>query len=247
MNQIREYLFKICFAIHTAIVYILFLPLIFINKNFAFLSTKIWSKGLIFGLKYICNVKVIVEGKENIPKDKGYLIISKHQSSWETVAFLLFFNKTTYVIKKELMKSIYIATYAKVLNFISLDRSNKVSSSKKIIEQSINLIKNNRTLVIFPEGKRSIPDKKTIYRSGCFSIYEQHSEKNFKCIPIALNSGLFVSNKNKITAGTITVRILPPMPDGLNKKQFIEYLENHIEKNSQELVDKELKKRNSNT
>lgn len=48
--------------------------------------TSTWTRTMLFLLRVICGVKYRVLGEENIPKTPS-IILSKHQSAWETMAF----------------------------------------------------------------------------------------------------------------------------------------------------------------
>jgi len=65
------------------------------------LLTK-WSIFSIWWLKVTCNCKYKIIGKENIPSKAG-VIISNHQSTWETLGLQNIFPRQTLALKKELL------------------------------------------------------------------------------------------------------------------------------------------------
>ena len=93
---------------------------------------------------------------------------------------------------------------------IHLKRSNKFKSFKTVINKGTKKISNGTSLIIFPEGTRSLPQnglKPFSHSCGVLSV-----NNNVPIIPICHNSGLFWKNRqfNK-EPGLIKVRIGEPI------------------------------------
>ena len=67
-----------------------------------------WSHIMLFLARFICGVRYCVLGTENIPK-KPTIVLSKHQSAWETLAFQQIFPPQVWVLKKELLHIPFLA------------------------------------------------------------------------------------------------------------------------------------------
>ena len=63
---------------------------------------SLWAKTMLIWLKWTCNITFRIKGHENIPK-APFLILSKHQSAWETLAFQKIFPPQVWVMKRELL------------------------------------------------------------------------------------------------------------------------------------------------
>jgi len=88
-------------------------------------------------------------------------------------------------------------------------------------------------LVIFPEGTRTKPGTKKPYTPGVAFLYEQCK---VPVVPVALNTGYcWPKNQIKKYAGKVTLRILPPIEAGLDKREFLNLLYNRIETAQDEL------------
>src|SRR6185437_10251781 len=61
-----------------------------------------WNKTIINALKCLCKIEYKIEGLENIPKDRVGIILSKHQSTWETFMVPTLFHHSAIILKKEL-------------------------------------------------------------------------------------------------------------------------------------------------
>lgn len=241
MTNIKKYFFWSIFTIQTIILHILSTPIALFYRKFSFIAIRTWGQITLILLKYICNINFILEGEENIPKDTNFLIISKHQSAWETIVFSAIFYKPVFVMKKEIMKNLILGFHTRSAKFIILDRSDKISAIKQITKEAIDTINKKHSIIIFPEGTRVSLNEKSEYKPGCYQIYKELYKKNIPSVPVALNSGVFMPKKGKFRSGAITVRILPPVPADLKKKEFLQYIEDVIEKNSLELAEQELK------
>ncbi|MDG1692658.1 MAG: 1-acyl-sn-glycerol-3-phosphate acyltransferase, partial [Methylophilaceae bacterium] len=63
---------------------------------------SLWAKTMLVWLKWTCNITFRIKGQENIPKNPC-IILSKHQSAWETLAFQKIFPPQVWVMKRELL------------------------------------------------------------------------------------------------------------------------------------------------
>jgi 1-acyl-sn-glycerol-3-phosphate acyltransferase len=171
-------------------------------------------------------------GEKNIPK-QPYLIASKHQSVFETIVFWSIFYIPTYILKKELLSIPFFGIYLKRMKMISISRKDGVSALKKIVRKSEYHLKHKRNIIIFPEGTRTeYGAKKENYSPGVAALY---TGTNIPVLPIAVNSGKFWPNKGDKKPGVITIKILPPIEPGLDRKVFLKKLYDTIENASAKL------------
>ena len=93
MIFIRSVIFFVIFIILTLFLSIFMtITTIIRNKKLLCNVTVIWAKSVIFFLKIICGINYRVEGIKNLPDDdQNYLVVSKHQSTWETYFLYYFF------------------------------------------------------------------------------------------------------------------------------------------------------------
>jgi 1-acyl-sn-glycerol-3-phosphate acyltransferase len=87
--------------------------------------------------------------------------------------------------------------------------------------------------VIFPEGTRTAPGERRDYHPGVAALY---SQLDVPVVPVALNSGLFWPRRAFLKRpGHIVVEILPPIPTGLPRREFMAQLQSAIEDASDRL------------
>lgn len=229
MNFLKTILFYFLFIIETIIVGTTGLIFVLFNKKYAFPTSIIWAKTALILLKYICGLSYKVENKYSLT---SYLVASKHQSTFETLLFWTLVRRPAYIIKKELLNIPIFGHYLKYTGMISIDRKSGAESIKKILATGKQYYgKDERNIIIFPEGTRTQYGKETIkYSSGVYAIYDKFQKP---VIPIALNAGKFWSNKKfTIKSGIITVKFLPQIQPGLEKEDFLNKLRYSIESES---------------
>lgn len=117
-----------------------------------------WAKFCIWWLRVTCGVKFKVHGLENVDMTKPSLILSRHESAWETLAFQVFFPRHAYVLKRELLKIPFFGWGLKLLNPIAIDRSAGRQALNQMLEEGVERLQND-WVVVFPEGTRMPTDE----------------------------------------------------------------------------------------
>ncbi|MGZ4958582.1 MAG: lysophospholipid acyltransferase family protein [Methylomonas sp.] len=175
----------------------------------------IWIDCLLFMLKLCCGLSYEVEGLENIPKDSAAIILSKHQSAWETIALRQFISPQTAVLKKSLLQIPFGGWALATLKPIAIDRQNQKEALKMLIEQGTERLQEGLFVVVFPEGTRVAPGAHKKFNAGG-AMLAQKSE--FPVIPLAHNAGEFWPRNSFLKyPGVIKVKIGPQI-DSRGKK-----------------------------
>ncbi len=192
-----------------------------------------WGKTNILLMRLVCNIKVEFRGTEKIPK--GPLIVaSKHQSMWETISLLHFFEAPFFAIKRELKFIPLFGLFLIKTRMIAIDRSAGGRALIKMARRAAEEVRSGRQFVIFPEGTRTAPGAPPQYKAGIGLIY---TDCGVACLPVALNSGLFWPRRTFMRyPGTLVVEFLDPLPPGLPRHEFLERIQSVIEEASARLV-----------
>lgn len=182
----------------------------------------------IWALRWICGIRCEVEGREHIPADgRGYVLLSKHQSTWETFFLPTLIVPHVQVVKKELF---YLPLFGWMLNLIHpifIDRTHKANALKQVLTQGADRLQSGIHVLVFPEGTRVPPGKrKTFSKGGAMLATKTQSP----VIAIAHNSGEHWPNNSWIKRpGTIRLVISPVMEStGVTTAQFSEQVEGWI-------------------
>lgn len=113
---------------------------------------------VISSILYFILVKLgkslFVIGKENIPKDNQYVVTCTHESYNEVImlGMAIYPNQIHYMAKKELFSNKWGGKFLTALNAFPVDRENPGPSTLK---RPIKLLKENKTVGIFPTGHRT--------------------------------------------------------------------------------------------
>ena len=179
-------IFSIVFYSGVILVCIIFLPSLIMPKNIVIFGGKLlgyWSK---FCLKFFLSAKIEIIGKENILNNEKFFIACTHQSAFETFYLQALFKGPKFILKKELIKIPIFGWYLKKIGSIPVER-NKVSKEKIHFLDTIKISsRDNRPIVIFPQGTRTDPSDRPDFKKGVARIYQ---ELNINCLPVIINSG----------------------------------------------------------
>ncbi|HNX64857.1 MAG TPA: lysophospholipid acyltransferase family protein [Oscillospiraceae bacterium] len=98
------------------------------------------------------------EGKENCPKEGGYVYASNHRSYMDPVLITLAVKRPfAYMAKEELFKqNIFFTAIIKMMGAFPVERG---KGDTTVIDTSIEKLEKGKNLVIFPEGTRSYDGK----------------------------------------------------------------------------------------
>lgn len=149
-----------------------------------------WGKKLIA----MTGSEVEVVGLENVPKDTPCLFASNHQSLFDIPLLLGYIDKHKgFVAKKELRKIPLLGNWMEHANCVFLDRENP-REGLKAIKGAINNIKEGTSMVIFPEGTRSLDGKIHEFKQGSIKIAEK---AKVPVVPIRIEGTIDIQPKGK--------------------------------------------------
>jgi len=223
---VRSLVFNLLFYVNLVILMIVALPTFFMPRRAILFMAKVWARTSIWLLGAICGTKVEWRGLERLPRG-GFLVASKHQSLWETFALLPLFDEPTFILKRELQWIPIFGWFAIKAGMIPIDRRAGAQTIPQMMEHARRALREQRQIVIFPEGTRRPPHAEPAYKFGVARLY---SETGAVCVPIALNSGVFWPRRRFLRyPGTIVAEVLDPIPPGLSPPEFMRRLQDDIE------------------
>ncbi|GAB3110905.1 1-acyl-sn-glycerol-3-phosphate acyltransferase [Aestuariicella hydrocarbonica] len=164
-----------------------------------------FNRVMLWALKHICGVTCRVRGMENLPQGQPFVIMAKHQSTWEAIFFQWFFHPTSIILKKELLKIPFFGWGLAQCRPIAIDRSNPKEALKKVKTYGQKRLDEGNNVLVFPEGTRTPVGKAGNYaRSGADIAINASAP----LIPVAHNAGVYWPMKKWLkNPGTIEVVI----------------------------------------
>ena len=225
--MIRNILFTFFFFTGIILISIIFIPSFFLPQRIVLIGGKLMGYWAAFCLRFFLSIKIIIKGRENIILNSKFFIASSHQSMFETFFLQTIFNSPVFILKKELLKIPIFGWYLRKIGSISIDRNKITKENLGFSDQISDLItKSNRPLIIFPQGTRLHPEDRSPFKKGASRIY---AELKIQCQPIAINSGYIWPKKGQKNSNlNLIISILPPIAPGLDKKIFLNILEEKI-------------------
>jgi 1-acyl-sn-glycerol-3-phosphate acyltransferase len=174
------------------------------KKRYAVLT--LWATFVVWWLDKTCSLNFQVEGRENIPSGAA-VVLSKHQSAWETIAFQRIFPWQIWILKRELLWLPLFGWALASLQVIAIDRGNPRRALQQILQQGKAKLQQGCWVIIFPEGTRVSPGSRKRYGIGGAMLAEQ---AGCPVLPVAHNAGVFWPRNAFIKRpGTIRVCIGP--------------------------------------
>ena len=189
---------------------------------------RAYMRVYFFMLKFICHIDYKVEGMENIPSNRNGIVLSKHQSTWETFFLPLLFHDPAVIVKRELLWIPFFGWGLAASDPISIDRNNKSSAMQQVIEKGRRCLESGRWILLFPEGTRVPSGTIGHYRLGGARLAVA---TGYPVVPVAHNAGRFWPRRKFIKRpGTVHVVIGPLIEtQGLEPEQVLELTKNWIE------------------
>lgn len=222
----RATLFNILFYAWIGVLGVVAGVLLVLPARFCTPLGWIWARVVGWLLRVVVGLRYEIRGIENLPPG-AVLIACKHQSAWETIIFLDLLDNPAYIIKQELFNLPIYGWFARKLGMIGIDRQGGGAVLKKMTKLARAALAAGRSVVIFPEGTRMPPGVTGPFLPGIFSIYRQCE---VACVPVAVNSGHFWGRNAFLKRpGVIVLEYLPPIPPGIDRKQFMALLVERIE------------------
>ncbi len=196
--------------------------------NRRYFVTSRWNVFNIWAGKVICGMRYQIKGFDNLPNGPA-IILSKHQSAWETIFLLCSLgNPLVYVFKKSLMFVPFFGWALGLMRMIPIDRSKGKDAFKNVVEVGKLRLADGQWIIMFPEGTRIAVGKKGKYKSGGTRLA---IETGACVVPIAHNSGeCWPKNSFLKKPGLITVSIGKPIPSaGHTPDSLMQLVETWIE------------------
>jgi len=230
---LRSLIFNVVFVTFNALWFILAVAAWFMPRGSMHLFARGWARVVVWLHRVIIGARLEIRGRERIPEGP-ILVAAKHQSAWETIALLLPFRKSTYILKQELLDIPLFGRHLKCADQIAIDRGQKAQALAKMMVEARARLAEGAQIIIFPEGTRRPAGAMPNYKIGATRLYTRF---NVPCVPIAMTSGLAWPRSSFLHyPRPILVEFLEPIPAGLPAAEFQQRMQEAIETNTDRLL-----------
>ena len=179
---------------------------------------RYWGKALCV----ISGVRVKIEGMENLVPGRSYIFAANHQSQYDIITLQGYLDFSfRWLAKKELFQVPIWGTAMKMAGYIPIDRSSGRQALKSL-DQAAKRIAAGTSVIIFPEGTRSVDGKLQPFKAGAMVLA---IKAGVELVPIAISGTYTILPKGRLLLhpGRVLIRIGKPIStDGYQTKQKIE-------------------------
>ncbi|MFC0398286.1 lysophospholipid acyltransferase family protein [Paraburkholderia rhizosphaerae] len=223
MRFIRSLLLFVFFIVFTApYATACFIAFPFMHADRRYWMAVGWCRTVVAVLRGVGGIRYTVQGRENLP-DGPAVLLSKHQSAWETIAFpALMPRPLCYVFKRELLYVPFFGWALGMLKMVHINRKEGKHAFVSVTKQGKHRMEEGAWVIMFPEGTRTPTGKQGKYKTGGarFAV-----AAGAPVVPIAHNAGRVWPRNSFIKyPGIVTVSIGKPIdtrgltPDEVNMR-----------------------------
>jgi 1-acyl-sn-glycerol-3-phosphate acyltransferase len=115
-----------------------------------------WTRLILWAVEFICGIRYRIVGADNIPA-QACVVLSKHQSAWETLAFQVIFPPQVYVIKRELLWIPFFGWGLAMTSPVAIDRKAGMRALKQMLAQGKDRLQHGFWIVVFPKARAPHP------------------------------------------------------------------------------------------
>ena len=187
-----------------------------------------------FAFEYWLRVKLEVSGLENMPKNNRFVIVSNHVEFTDPMYVIEVFRHYPlgFIAKETLFRVPVVRGVLKFIGSIPLNRSSDRQAAQSIIE-GIKAIKNNRPMMIFPEGTRSHSFELSPFKPGSFKLA---TKSQATIVPVCMYGVHLAMPSFRLKRRIIKLAVLPSMePSAYEELDTIE-----ISRQIQELIQEKI-------
>lgn len=159
----------------------------------------------------IANIRVRVEGGEDLDPAKPYIFIGNHCSMADIMAFSGYINHDyRWIAKKELFAIPIFGTGMRSVDFIPIDRSHGREAVQSL-NNAAQRIAEGSSVILFPEGTRSLDGRLQSFKTGAVMLA---IKAGVELVPVGFNGTHQALPKGKLLSrgGEVLLRLGSPLP-----------------------------------
>lgn len=175
---------------------------------------------------------VCIEGRERIRRDCAYVMVANHQSLLDILVLFRLFVHFKWVSKEEIFRVPCIGWNMSMNRYIRLRRGDRESIAK-MMRQCGDTLDGGSSIMIFPEGTRSIDGRLKSFKTGAFVLAKNH---RVPLLPILIHgTSRSLPKRGFVLRGfhPIEVRVLDEIPaedfEDLTAEELMDRTHRHFE------------------
>ena len=179
-----------------------------LGRRAPFVLARTYARLMLGWIEASLGIRCAVEGWENVPAGPA-IVMSKHQSAWETIFLEARLPDQCWIVKRELLWLPFVGWGLMAIRCIAIDRSSGTTAREQVVQQGRQRLQEGHWVTIFPEGTRVAPGKRGRYGIGGALLA---TRTGMPILPIAHNAGeLWPRYAFRKRAGCVKVVVGPPI------------------------------------
>ena len=182
---------------------------------------------------------VSIEGRDRIRRGQTYVMVANHQSLLDILVLFRLFTHFKWVSKEEIFRVPCIGWNMSMNGYIKLRRGDRESIAA-MMRQSGTTLDEGSSIMIFPEGTRSVDGRLKSFKTGAFVLAKKH---RIPLLPILIQgTSAALPKRGFILRGyhRIRVRVLDEIPiesfEDLSVEELTQRTHDHFEVKLEEMA-----------
>lgn len=153
---------------------------------------------------------IAIRGRERIRNDRAYVLVSNHQSWLDILVLFRLYRHFKWVSKVSVFSAPFLGWNMRLNRYIAIRRGD-ARDARRMMTDCIATLASGSSIMMFPEGTRSLDGTLRPFRHGAFTLAK---EQSVPVLPMVLDGTLDVLPKHGLVlrkAADIAVRVLEPI------------------------------------
>jgi 1-acyl-sn-glycerol-3-phosphate acyltransferase len=159
----------------------------------------------------VSGIRLEVSGLEHIERGVTYIVVANHRSNLDIMTLIRALPiPVRFLSKREVFQFPLMGAAMRGAGMVPLDREMGRKELTSIIRHTRLLVSEGRSLVVFPEGTRSLTGDMLPFKSGAFFIAAQ---VGCPVLPVAISGthAVWPPQSSIIRGGPVKVEVMPPI------------------------------------
>jgi 1-acyl-sn-glycerol-3-phosphate acyltransferase len=150
--------------------------------------SRIWAKSVFL----LMGKRLTIRGRENIDKNKNYIILANHSSLFDIVAITSFYPNVSWFGHERLLRVPIFRHFLKLTEYIPF-KEPTITNTRHMLEQLL-LKASDQSVALFPEGTRTLNGQINPFYRGFIYLFRT---RNIEILPLTLNGFYDLKPKNR--------------------------------------------------
>lgn len=206
--MIRGVIFLLLFIPFTLFIIFTGVPVTFFDPTGKFLHkyAGLWGR---FGL-FLAGVRLDIRNVDKIPEGQSLIFMGNHQSNFDILAlYVALPHHFSWIAKEELFKIPFFGFAMRRAGYIPLDRGDGRRALKSM-EEAARKIRNGVSVIVFPEGTRTLDGNLLPFKRGGFLLA---ARAGVPIVPFTINgtSRINPAKTLKLKKGNVSISFSDPI------------------------------------